>query len=366
MTATSHSRSHNHIRPIALLAAAAVAGAVVAISLHAGAVSAPAAQSQPPLSTATIVRTDLRTSTLTGGTLGYASARPLTNQLRGTYTWLPATGVTVARGRPLYRVDNLPVVLMKGVVPAWRALARGMTDGPDVTELQSNLIALGYADGLLYQPTGHFDSLTAAAVRRWQAAWHEPLTGKVALGQIAFLPSSVRTGARNVAAGQAAAPGQQPYQVTGAVRTVSVPLNPNLPTTSVGERVSIILPSGASIPGRVSTIGPPPPAALGGSSGSGTRSGSDQLTVIPLRPTHVYGETSVPVQVSLTTSSVRHSLAAPVAALLALAGGGYGVEVVEPSGAHRLLGVRTGVFAGNLVQLSGLGIRRGTRVVVAQ
>jgi peptidoglycan hydrolase-like protein with peptidoglycan-binding domain len=255
---------------------------------------------------------------------------------------------------------------MKGVVPAWRPLAHGMTDGPDIAELQANLIALGYADGLLSQPTGHFDWLTAAAIRRWQAAWHEPVTGRVALGQIAFLPSAVRAGARNVAAGVAAAPGQQPYQVTGAVRTVSVPLNPNLPTTSVGERVSIILPSGASIAGRVSTIGPPPPAALGGSSGSGNRSGSDQLTVIPLRPARVYGETDVPVQVSLTTSSVRNSLAAPVAALLALASGGYGVEVVERSGAHRLLGVRTGVFAGNLVQISGRGIRRGTRVVVAQ
>ena len=59
-------------------------------------------------------------------------------------------------------------------------------------------------------------------------------------------------------------------------------------------------------------------------------------------------------------------LAVPVSALLALAGGGYGLEVVEPSGAHRLVGVHTGVFAGSQVQVSGPQIAAGTIVVVAQ
>jgi len=56
----------------------------------------------------------------------------------------------------------------------------------------------------------------------------------------------------------------------------------------------------------------------------------------------------------------------PVSALLALQGGGYGLEVVRPDGAHRLVGVRTGIFAGSMVQVSGAGITAGTRVVVAQ
>ncbi|HEX3334254.1 MAG TPA: peptidoglycan-binding protein, partial [Acidimicrobiales bacterium] len=72
------------------------------------------------------------------------------------------------------------------------------------------------------------------------------------------------------------------------------------------------------------------------------------------------------VQVSLTIQSVRHVLAVPVAALLALAGGGYGVEVVEPSGHRTLVGVHTGVFAGGNVQVSADGLGAGTRVVVAQ
>jgi hypothetical protein len=73
-----------------------------------------------------------------------------------------------------------------------------------------------------------------------------------------------------------------------------------------------------------------------------------------------------PVQVSLTVQSVQHVLAVPVAALLALAGGGYGLEVVEPSGHHVLVPVRTGVFAGGEVEVNGAGIAAGARVAVAQ
>jgi hypothetical protein len=90
------------------------------------------------------------------------------------------------------------------------------------------------------------------------------------------------------------------------------------------------------------------------------------MTVIPSRPSATGTATGVGVEVSLTTSSLRRVLAVPVSALLALAGGGYGVEVVEPSGAHRLMAVQTGMFAGSQVRVSGAGIGAGTRVVVAQ
>ena len=64
--------------------------------------------------------------------------------------------------------------------------------------------------------------------------------------------------------------------------------------------------------------------------------------------------------------SVRHVLAVPVSALLALSGGGYGLETVTQAGRHRIVGVKTGIFAGGLVQVRGVGITAGTNVVVAQ
>jgi peptidoglycan hydrolase-like protein with peptidoglycan-binding domain len=346
------------------LGGAVALGAVLAIALRGGA-AAPAASPPPPVSTAIAVRTDLRTTVLTGGTLGYGPAGPVVNQLAGTYTELPRVGARIAPGDSLYRVDDQPVTLLIGMTPAWRTLALGMPDGRDVAELQSGLISLGYAHGLLSAPSGRYDWSTAAAVERWQAAEHEPVTGVVDLGDVVFLPAPVRVGAVTVAPGQGAAPGQVPFQVTTTERIVSVALNPNLPPTGIGERVSIVLASGSSTPGRIASIGQGSPVPVGG--GAGAASPSTQLTVVPTRPGVTGTGSGVGVQVALTTSYVRHALAVPVSALLALAGGGYGVEVVEPSGAHRLVGVQTGMFAGARVQLlGGPGIGVGTKVVVAQ
>jgi peptidoglycan hydrolase-like protein with peptidoglycan-binding domain len=358
----------------ALLTATAIAGAVGAVAVRGGAAT-PAAAAPPPPSTATVVRTNLATTVLTEGTLGYAPTLPIVNQIAGTYTWLPSVGSRVRPGRALYRVDNLPVVLMRGGTPAWRPFLLGMTDGPDVRELQANLIALGYASGLLSAPSGTFDLATLYAVERWQLANGYPATGQITLGQVVFLPSVVLVGAQNAAPGQAATPGQQPYQATTDRRIVTVPLNPNLPTVRVGEAVSIVLPSNAATPGTAVAIGPAPAApgsggsagnSADGSTGTTSTSAADALTVRPDRPGATGTGDGVAVQVSLATQSVSGVLAVPVTALLALAGGGYGIEVVTSSGTDQLVGVQTGIFAAGQVAITGPGIAAGTKVVVAQ
>ena len=332
------------------LAAAALAGAVAAVAVRGGQ-AAPAAPAPPQLATATVVRTNLVTTALTGGTLGYAPARPVVNLVTGIYTWLPQPGTLVRAGGVLYRVDDSPVTLMAGPVPAWRPFGLGMTDGPDVRELQAGLIAGHFADGLFTTPTGYYDLATADAVERWQVARGLTVTGSIPLGQVVFLPTAILVGAMDVAAGEAAAAGQRPYQVTTGQRTVTVPLNPTLPPAFAGERVSIILPSQAAVPGRITAV-------------SGVSSTSGQLTVTPSGATGT--GVNVQVQVSLAVLSARDVLAVPVSALLALAGGGYGLEVVTPSGVHRLVGVTAGLFASGQVQVAGPGIAVGTRVVVAQ
>jgi peptidoglycan hydrolase-like protein with peptidoglycan-binding domain len=358
----------------ALLTAAAVTGAVVTVAVRGGA-AAPAAAAPPPPSTATVVRTNLATTVLTEGTLGYAPTLPIVNQIAGTYTWLPASGSRIRAGRPLYRVDNLPVVLMRGGMPAWRPFVLGMTGGPDVRELQANLIALGYAAGLLSAPTGTFDLDTCYAVERWQLANGYQETGQIDLGRVVFLPSAILVGAQNAAPGQAATPGQQPYQATTDRRTITVPLNPDLPAVRVGEAISIVLPSNATTPGTAVAIGPAPAApgsggstgnSNGGSAGTASTTATDVLTVRPDQPGVTGAGNGVPVQVSLATQSVSGVLAVPVTALLALAGGGYGVEIVTGSGTDRLVGVQTGIFAGGQVAITGPGIAAGTKVVVAQ
>jgi peptidoglycan hydrolase-like protein with peptidoglycan-binding domain len=356
--------------------AAACAGAVLTVAVQGGA-PPPAAAAPPPVRTATVIRADLSTTVLTEGTLGYAPTRPVVNQLAGTYTWLPAAGRTIRPGRALYRVDNLPVVLMSGDVPAWRPFLPGMTSGPDVTELQADLVALGYARGLLQAPTGQFDLLTVYAVERWQAAHGYPATGEIGFGQVVFLPTSIRVGEQYAAPGTAASPGQTPYLATTDRRMVTAPANPDLPPVRAGEVVSIVLPSSATTPGTVTAIGPAAPTggsggsggsgpAAAGSGGAAPASASTVITVRPGRPGATGTGSDVPVQVSLPTQSARGVLVVPVSALLALAGGGYGVEVVTGPGRDRLTGVRTGLFAAGQVAISGPGITAGIKVVVAQ
>jgi hypothetical protein len=307
-----------------------------------------------------VVRTDLATTVLTAGTLGYAPTRPLVNRVTGTYTGLPAAGTHIGAGQDLYRIDNRPVVMMTGALPAWRDFTAGMTDGPDVGQLESNLIALGDAHGLFSTASDHFSALTTESVDRWQSAKGYLPTGQIPLGVVVFFPEPVLAGAAVVAPGQVAAPGDAPFPVTTAVRTVTVPLTPNDPAVPLGESVSVVLPSGSSTPGTVTAVGPVQ------SAGSGASPTSPALTVVPTDPAVTGTGSGVGIQVSLTIERVRHVLALPVSALLALAGGGYGVEVVSGSGAHRLIGVTTGIFAGGRVQVSGSGIVAGTKVVVAQ
>jgi len=63
---------------------------------------------------------------------------------------------------------------------------------------------------------------------------------------------------------------------------------------------------------------------------------------------------------------VHNVLAVPVTALLALAGGGYAVEVVTTDGTHQLVSVAAGLFddAAGLVQVTGSGLAAGLHVVV--
>ena len=80
-----------------------------------------------------------------------------------TFTSLPSVGTVLHRGSPVYSLDGHPVPLFYGSVIPDRALYLGWSDGPDVSELQANLIALGYGNGITASP--HFSAATEMAGR---------------------------------------------------------------------------------------------------------------------------------------------------------------------------------------------------------
>jgi hypothetical protein len=88
-----------------------------------------------------------------------------------------------------------------------------------------------------------------------------------------------------------------------------------------------------------------------------------QVTIRLGRPAAASRLDQAPVTVGIVSARARGVLAVPVSALVALAGGGYAVEVVHGPGGH-LVAVRTGLFAQTLVQVSGPGLTAGQRVEV--
>ena len=128
-----------------LVAVSATGGAV----LMSGAKQATAAAQEPPANTATVEKGKLSAMVSLYGTLTYrarsdGSPYAVINRARGTYTKLPDVGDKVDCGDVLYRVNDNPVLLLCGSTPAYRSLSQG-DSGPDVTELNANLVHLGYA-----------------------------------------------------------------------------------------------------------------------------------------------------------------------------------------------------------------------------
>jgi multidrug efflux pump subunit AcrA (membrane-fusion protein) len=69
------------------------------------------------------------------------------------------------------------------------------------------------------------------------------------------------------------------------------------------------------------------------------------------------------VTVAFTAGQRPNVLAVPVTALLALAEGGYGVQVVDGT-TTRIVAVQTGLFADGKVEITGNGLEAGMKVAV--
>jgi len=152
--------------------------------------------------TASVTRRTLSESSTVDGTLGYGTTFELYDRLGGTFTWLPSVGAVIGRGGTLWRIDDLPVVLMYGSVPAYRTLEQGVSDGPDVTELNENLIDLGFDPYGSITDDESFGAATDVAVKRWQKAEGLPETGEVELGRVLFASSARRVTDVKVTLGQ--------------------------------------------------------------------------------------------------------------------------------------------------------------------
>jgi peptidoglycan hydrolase-like protein with peptidoglycan-binding domain len=352
------------------LSAAAVLVAVVCGTVALSGSDHPAAAARTPaVPTAKVEEGALSAQVSGAGTLTYrarsdGSPYVVVNQAGGVYTELPAVGDKAACGSVLYRVDNRPVLLLCGAVPAYRALHVGIR-GPDVRQLNRNLHQLGYdADAHVRIDPGdkEFTSGTEQALRALQRRKGLGVTGKLATDDAVFLPEAVRIAKVAGQVGAPARPGAPVLNATSDKLHVRVDLDASQQgAVKKGDRVQITLPGNTPLKGRVASFGRVAQAEQGTQATAATIPTFIDLDV----PRKAGGLDQAPVEVDITTKGVDRALSVPVTALVGKSGGGFAVEVVRTGERRELVPVRLGLFdtGGGRVQVEG-DLRAGDSVVV--
>src|SRR6202011_1487016 len=209
------------------------------------------------------------------GTLTYrarsdGSPYSVINQALGRYTELPADGDKVECGDVFYRVDDKPVLLLCGTVPAYRDLYFGDV-GKDVGQLNRNLHTLDYDARAGVDINPDDNAFTDKTERAFQLLQHDTgfrVTGFLGIGDAVILPESVRiarvTGEINGSAqpgtpvllGGSAQPGTQVLLATSDALEVQVNLDASQQgEVKEGDPAQITLPGNRSVTGKVDRLG---------------------------------------------------------------------------------------------------------------
>ncbi len=331
----------------------------------------PASNLALPPATATVTRSTLVETKTVSGTLGYGEPVPIRAGERGTLTWIAPVSSTVRRGQPLFKVDERPVVALLGSLPLYRPLRDGST-GRDVRELEWNLASLGYTR---FPVDNTYTAATAEAVRAWQARLGLPATGTVELGQVVFMPGPVRIVGHtarigDIIGGESGQDGTSVLSYTGTTRQVTVELDIADQALAVkGRTVTVTVPGRGTMKGTISqggtvvTAQSATPDAGTASAGASSTASDERIEVtVTIANQGALGSLqAAPVDVDLASSKREDVLAVPVVALLALAKGGFAVQVVDGA-TTRIVPVKTGMFAAGQVEIRGKGIAEGMRV----
>lgn len=294
-----------------------------------------------------------------------------------TVTRMPVkVGDRVYPGRVIAEVDGRPILLLRGRLPAYRDLHQGDT-GPDVSQLQSDLIGLGYAD---YDPPGYFGPSTSLALlllyqrlgyaapiyhppgaRKRQAAQPVP-DAYLPMSEVSYIPTrSALVVAIGTRAGHTVGTGPLLRLATGnpyvsgvlsqhqaslaraglpAMFTSAVP-----PLTGTGTVVRV---------GSMPAVGGPPPG------GFPVRVSSRQAL-----PQHMVGaRVRLTIWASVTSGP---ELAVPVTSVFAAAKGKHDYVTRVGPGGRRQVAVFTGPAADGLVAIQPVrpgGLRPGDRVLI--
>lgn len=308
--------------------------------------------------TAEVVVRDLVETEEVAGTLGYAAGDPVLNRLIGTVSTTAEAGATLGEGAVLFQVDNQPVVLLYGESPAYRRMADG-DEGMDVLQLEEALVRLGYDPDENVTVDEEFTWRTENMVEDWQEDLGLEETGEIELGRVVFLPGPIRVGEPLQNAGDPVADGTPLLATTAESTVVTVELDTaDQGLLETGDAVVVELPDGTETSAVVTSVG-----TIAKQSPDGTTS-YFEVEIVLDDDSAADGLDEAPVTVTVVTDRAENVIAVPVAALVALAEGGYAVELDNGNGTSRLTAVEPGMYADGYVEVASDELSSGVLVVV--
>lgn len=298
-----------------------------------------------------VMSTDLTEEVQWSGELAYGSEVSI-NGGGGVITSVTPVGTIVSQGDILVEEDRLARTVFYGSIPPYRTMAVD-DEGPDVLQLEENLVALGYDTAEQLSVDGVFSGYTETLVMRWQLAMGAEETGVVTPEAIAVLagPSIVRT--TPVVGSQASGP-----IVTVAASEdlrITVPVEvADADEWSVGQSAEVELVDGSLLSASVEDVG------------TLITTDNDGSTIdVVLRLAGNSGDVPEgPVTVVVAGEVVADAVVVPTRALVALQEGGFAVQKATVSGDMELVGVEIGTFDDGLVQITAGDLVPGDQVVV--
>ena len=353
-----------------VLVAVLIVGGFLAVDRLAGEQETATVIDKPELGTYIVTATDLVERETFAGVLRYANPQIVSTAVAGTVTAVATEGATLTRGDVIVEIDGRAVALFFGDRPMWRTLAIIGTDlqdvvGPDVFQLEANLTELGYpsvrddedAAPEVSEPDNEFDEDTERLIEDWRSDIGLSEADFVEVGRIVYQPGDVRVSRILAQAGTLLVPGAPIVEVSSTEQEVFVQLPVDKrELVAEGDAVRVTLPDDRVVGATIVSVG---------SVVSFVSEDSPGVIEVSIRldnPDHGAGFDQSPVDVEIIANEESDVLAVPVNALLALAEGGYALEVDRGS-ETTLVSVETGIYVDGLVEVSG-EISAGDTVIV--
>ncbi len=300
----------------------------------------------------------------------------------GTVDRFAPVGIKVETGTVLFWQNGIPVTAIVGdfadVPTLQRDLSTDSDDGSDIRLLERMLVDAGYDPDGGVTVDDHFDDATAVAVFRWWGAITDTADVKagsnnlgadgllVDEGSYVVVPSGLLVGNSIVEAGTTITSDANVLVLTSPARVVTTSAPIGDQTFTLNGTVDVEFPDGTIESGTITSVG----TVASNSSGTpgDTPTVDIQIEVAQI-PESVNGFVQIPVTLRVVSSEARATLAVPATSLVALAEGGYAIEVVtgkaaDGSDTTELRLVEPGLFADGFVAVTSESLTAGETIVV--